>query len=59
MTPKLYTIYRSFQYEQVWLRYMIQYGQTKSASYLTSMMPVNTDVTNVTYIVFYQNMWCQ
>ena len=29
---------------------MIQYGQTKS--YLTSVMAVNTDVTNITYIFF-------
>ena len=31
---------------------MIQYAQTKSVSYLTGMMAVNTDVTNVTYIFF-------
>ena len=29
---------------------MVQYGQTKSANCLISVMPVNTDVTKVTYI---------
>ena len=38
---------------------MVQCGQTKSANCLTSVMPVSTDVTKVTYIFFYQNMWCQ
>ena len=32
---------------------MVQYGQTKSANCLTSVMPVNTDVTKVTYIFFF------
>ena len=45
------------------------HGQTKSTSYLTNVMPINADVTNVTEYflsksvvpinIFCQNMWCQ
>ena len=32
---------------------MVQYGQTKSVNCLTSVMPVNTDVSKVTCIFFF------
>ena len=55
MSRKLYTFNRPFQYEQDQLWYMIQYGQTKSTSYLTNVMPMNADVTNVTDIYFFKS----